>query len=196
MSEQQGGATAVSTGPSLVKRAKAGDAVALATMFSQFLPRGEQIIQGYYLGVLGLWGIGTHSFAAVTPRRFATLRISLLGGVSYKDGSLEHVNSAAVFQPSRVMLYVTAVLVSLFAFLVGVTNGIALGIALLVLSLVLLPVTIRVYYRFHKSGILLWVREGLSVYAFIDRNRMRVANQLYRSCTDAREQRLRMLGHP
>ena len=76
MSQQQGGATAVAArGPSLVNRAKAGDAVALATMFSQFLPRGEQIIQGYSFGVLGLWGIGTHSFAAVThdaSRRFAS----------------------------------------------------------------------------------------------------------------------------
>ena len=106
------------------------------------------------------------------------------------------------------MLYVTVVLVSLFAFLtdvtyglaawilVGVLAGIALGIVLLVLSLVLLHVTIRVYYRFRKSGIVLWVREGNGVYAFIDRNRIRVANQLYRSCSDAREERLRMLGHP
>lgn len=165
-------------------------------MFSQFLPRGERVIECHYLGVLGLWGIGTHSFAALTPRRFATLRISLLGGVSYRDGSLEYLNSAAVFQPSKIKLYATAVLVSLFAFLVGLANGIAVGIVLLALSLVVLPVTVRVYYRFQKSGIVLWVREGLLVYAFIDRNRMRVANQLYRGCTDASEERLRMVGHP
>jgi hypothetical protein len=181
---------------SLVDRAKAGDSEALATMFAQFLPKGEQVIEGQYLGVLGFWGIGTHSFAAVTPRRFATLRISLLGGVAYSDGSLEYVNSAAVFQPSKVMLYVTATVVSLFFFLAGVLNGIVAGIVLLLISLALLPITIRIYYRFNKSGIVLWVREGLQVYAFIDRSRMRVANQLYRRCTDAREERLRMLGHP
>jgi hypothetical protein len=62
--------------------------------------------------------------------------------------------------------------------------------------LILLPVTIRLYYRFKKSGIVLWIREGLQVYAFIDRKRMRIANQLYRVCADLREERLRALGHP
>lgn len=181
---------------SLVDRAKTGDSEALATMFAQFLPRGEQVLEGHYLGVLGFWGIGTHSFAAVTPRRFATLRISLLGGVRYSDGSLEYVNSAAVFQPSKVMLYIIATVVSLFFFLAGVANGVVAGIVLLLISLALLPITIRFYYRFNKSGIVLWIREGLQVYAFIDRSQMRVANQLYRRCTDAREERLRTLGHP
>jgi hypothetical protein len=183
--------------PSLVDRAKRGDSEALGTMFSQFLPRGEQMLEGHYLGVLGLWGIGTHSFAAVTPRRFATLRISLLGGVQYNDGSLEYVNSAAVHQPSKVMLYVTAAAVSLFFFLAGLGSGSLAGALIgLLISLLLLPITIRLYYRFNKSGIVLWVREGLQVYAFIDRSRMRLANQLYRRCTDAREERLRQLGHP
>jgi hypothetical protein len=183
--------------PSLVDRAKQGDSEALGTMFSQFLPRGEQMLEGHYLGVLGLWGIGTHSFGAVTPRRFATLRISLLGGVQYNDGSLEYVNSAAVHQPSKVMLYVTAGAVSLFFFLAGLgSGGLPGALIALLISLALLPLTIRLYYRFNKSGIVLWVREGLQVYAFIDRSRMRLANQLYRRCTDAREERLRQLGHP
>jgi hypothetical protein len=34
------------------------------------------------------------------------------------------------------------------------------------------------------------------VYAFIDRKRMRLANQLYRLCTDLREERLRAVGRP
>jgi hypothetical protein len=182
--------------PSLLDRAKADDQEAIATMFAQFLPRGERVLEGHYLGVLGFWGIGTHSFAAVTPRRIATMRLSLLGGVQYQDGSLEYVNSAAVYQPSKVMLYVYAAAISLVFFVYGLTVHPAAAIGLLILSFLLLPLTARVYYRFKKSGIVLWIREGLQLYAFIDRRRMRVSNQLYRMCTDLREERLRALGHP
>jgi hypothetical protein len=185
--------------PSLVDRAKAGDSEALATMFGQFVPRGEQILEGHYLGLLGIFGLGTHSFAAVTPRRFATLRISMFGGVEYRDGSLEYVNSAAVLQPSKVKLYVWVAALSLFFFLVGVATlagGSALGIVFLLLSVAHIPLTVRIYYARNKSGIVLSIREGLAVYAFIDRSRMRLANQLYRRCTDVRDERLRELGHP
>jgi hypothetical protein len=183
-------------GPSLLARAKADDGEALATMFAQFLPKGEQVVASHYLGVLGFWGIGTHSFAAVTARRIASLRISLLGGVQYQDGALEYINSAAVFQPSKVMLYVYAAAVSLFSFLFGFAIHPALSIVTLLLSLLLLPLTIRIYYRLKKSGLVLWVREGLMVYTFIDRKRMRVSNQLYRMATNLREERLKVLGHP
>jgi hypothetical protein len=189
-------ATAHPAGPSLLARAKADDHDALATMFAQFLPKGEHVVASYYLGVLGFWGIGTHSFAAVTARRIASLRISLLGGIHYQDGSLEYINSAAVFQPSKVMLYVYLAAVSLFFFLIGFSIHPALSIVTLLLSFLLLPITIRIYYRLKKSGLVLWVREGLMIYTFIDRKRMRVSNQLYRQCTDLREERLRVLGHP
>jgi len=179
----------------LVDRAKADDKEALATMFSQFLPKGERIIESQYLGVYGFWGIGSHSFAAVTPRRFATLKISLLGGVEYQDGSLEYVNSAAVYQPSRLGTILFALFATLPFSLYGFALKPVVGIVILLVTLALLPLTVRIYYRFKKSGIVLWVREGLMSYAFIDRKRMRFANQLYRACTDAREDRLRSLGH-
>jgi hypothetical protein len=185
--------------PSLVDRARAGDNEALATMFSQFLPRGEQMVEGHYLGLMGILGIGTHSFAAVTPRRFATLRISMFGGISYQDGSLEYVNSAGVFQPSKIKLYVTVGLVSFFFAILGIATlagGSPAGLLFLLLAAAHIPLTVRIHYARNKSGIVLWVREGLQVYAFIDRSRMRLANQLYRRCTDAREERLRVLGHP
>ena len=181
---------------SLLARAKIDDQEALATMFAQFLPRGEQVVECHYLGVLGFWGVGTHSFAAVTKRRVASLRISLLGGVDYRDGSLEYVNSAAVFQPSKAKLYLYAALVSLVLFGLGFAIHPALSIVFLLLSLLALPLTARLYYRWNKSGIVLWVREGLHVYAFIDRKRMRLSNQLYRLCADLREERLSSLGHP
>jgi hypothetical protein len=189
-------AAARPAGPSLLARAKADDGEALATMFAPFLPKGKQVVASHYLGVLGFWGIGTHSFAAVTARRIASLRISLLGGVQYQDGALEYVNSAAVFQPSKVMLYVYATAISLFAFVFGFAIHPALSIVTLLLSLLFLPLTIRIYYRLKKSGLVLWVREGLMVYTFIDRKRMRVSNQLYRTATNLREERLKVLGHP
>jgi hypothetical protein len=165
-------------------------------MFAQFLPRGEQVLDGRYLGVLGFWGIGSHSFAAVTSRRIATLRISLLGGVQYQDGSLEYVNSAAVFQPTKVTLYLYAAAVSIIFFVLGYGIHPVVSIGALLLSFILLPVTVRLYYRIKKSGVVLWIREGLVLYAFIDRKRMRIANEFYRVCADLREERLRTIGHP
>jgi hypothetical protein len=185
---------------SLVARAKANDDQALATMFSQFLPEGEQIIDCQYLGVLGLWGIGTHSFAAVTSRRVATLQISLLGGVHYQEGALEYVNSAAAHQPSMVSLYLGFARFGFIALLVAISAGVAIhwavGFLVFVLAVVGLPLYVRFYHRKHKSGLVFWIREGVQVYAFIDRKRMLVANRLYRECMNLREDRLRALGHP
>jgi hypothetical protein len=185
---------------SLIARAKANDQEALATMFSQFLPAGEAVVDCQYLGVLGLWGIGTHSFAAVTPRRAATLQISLLGGIHYHEGALEYVNSAAAHQPSQVSLYFGIARYALIALIVAVVFGIgvhwAVSILLLALAILCLPLYVKYYYRRHKSGVVLWIREGVQVYAFIDRKRMLIANRLYRECMNLREERLRALGHP
>jgi hypothetical protein len=97
----------------LLTRAKANDPAAIATMFKQFVPPEEPIEMAQYMGVLGMWGIGTHRFAGVTARRFVSLRTSLRGGVTYQDGSLEYTNSALVHQPSKLTLYLYAVAVSL-----------------------------------------------------------------------------------
>jgi hypothetical protein len=64
------------------------------------------------------------------------------------------------------------------------------------LGLLLLPVAVRHYYRFNKSGLLLWVREGISIFVFIDRKRMINAKRFYRLCCDQREERLRAVGQP
>ena len=118
-----GAAAPPPAGQTLLARAKLGDQDALATMFSQFLPEGENVLDSRYLGVLGLWGIGTHSFVAITPRRVAALRISFAGGVEYQDGLLEFINASAVFQPSRVRLYLTAISVSLVLTFAGASLG-------------------------------------------------------------------------
>jgi hypothetical protein len=200
MGEQAAGAQVSAPSQSLLERAKTNDREALETMFAQFLPPGETIVNCQYLGVLGLWGIGTHSFAAVTQRRAATLRISLLGGIDYQEGALEYVNSAQVHQPSKVSLYlgvarylVAALIISIF---IGVGTHWALSLLGIVVALLAVPLYVRFYYRRHKSGLVLWIREGAQVYSFIDRRRMLVANQLYRDSMNLREERLRAHGHP
>lgn len=179
---------------SLLDRAKANDEQALATLFGQFLPGHEQILNSQYLGVLGMWGIGTHSFAALTTHRVAHIRISILGRIIYQDGYLEYLNSSALNQPSRLSLYIYTVAISILFGIAGLPLGIigvALGVAL---SIVLLPITVRLYYRYMKIGVVLWVREGLSIQIFIDRKRMNNAKRFYKLCCDQREERLRTVG--
>jgi hypothetical protein len=162
----------------MLARAKQGDREAIATMFRQFVPEDEQIYGVEYLGVQGLW-LGTHSFACVTNRRIASIRVKLFGAVNYQDGSLEYVNSTVVHQPSLLLLYLWVIGVSILT----------LGVGLL-----LLPLTVRLFYRFKKSGLVLCVREGLSLYIFTDRKLLLTASGLYQMAATLREGRLAEIG--
>ncbi|MGH8930700.1 MAG: hypothetical protein ACRDZO_08760 [Egibacteraceae bacterium] len=186
-----------SPGPSLLTRAKQNDRDAITIMFEQFLPPDEQVLEAQYLGLRGCWGIGSHSLAALTPRRAASIRIGLFGELIYQDGALEHVNSGVVYQPSRFVLY----LLSAFFFLatLGVARtlwpiSIALSLITLSLGIALLPIVVRLYYRFKKSGLVLWIREGVAVYSFADRKRFRTANRYFREVSIQRELRLQELA--
>jgi hypothetical protein len=187
---------------SLLSRAKENDKQALTTLFGQFIPNHEQIIDTRYLGVLGMWGIGTHSFSAVTTQRIASIQVSILGHVQYQDGVLECINSSVLAQPSLLGLYLYAAAVSfqfgLVGFFAGILFGLAAGIMgamlAILLSLLLLPFTVRLYYRLKKSGLVLWVREGIAIVVFIDRKRMGDAKRFYRLCCDQREERVRIIG--
>jgi hypothetical protein len=165
----------------LLDRARREDPAALATIFAEFLPPAERIVDVRYLGLKGLWGVGTHSFACVTDCRVAVLEIKLLGGVEYHDGALEELNSGVINQPSRLGLYV----------FIALTALLTLGVALL-----LLPLTLRIYYAFRKSGLVFWVREGVSVFLFTDRKRLPAAADLYRMTSALREVRLAEVGVP
>lgn len=175
-SEPQGsnGGTARNPG-SILQRAKLNDPAALEVMFRQFVPNDETILAVQFLGTQGVWGIGVHSFACVTDRRIAAIKVKLFGEVAYQDGSLEHVNSAVVYQPSKALLYLFVIASSILT----------LGIGLL-----LLPVTVRLFYSFKKSGLLVSVREGVAVYMFSDRKLLKQANVVYRTALAAREHRL------
>jgi hypothetical protein len=189
-------AAATAREPNLLARAKANDTAAIATMFAQFLPPDEHLVSGRYMGVLGFWGIGAHSFAGVTERRVVMLRISIFGGVIYQDAALEYANSAAVLQPSQVTLYLFVAVTLLWAGGFGFAIHPIVALVFVLLGLMLLPLTIRVYYRFKKSGLLVWIREGIPLYVFIDRKRMTIANELYRTTMAKREERLSVIGHP
>jgi ABC-type multidrug transport system fused ATPase/permease subunit len=183
--------------PSLLTRAKQCDTEAIATMFRQFLPSDEPVLGAQYLGLRGCWGVGSHSLAAVTPRRAASIRIGLFGEVIYQDGMLEHVNSGIVYQPSRLMLYLASAL--FFLFTLGIARmmlliNVTLFLSTLGFGIALLPIVVRLYYGFKKSGLVLWIREGVDVYSFADRKRLRTANRHFREVSAVREVRLRELA--
>lgn len=183
----------------LLERAKENDQQALATLFGQFIPNHEQIVDSQYLGVLGMWGVGTHSFAALTTNRIASIDVSIFGRVCYQDGALECINSSVVAQPSLLLLYLyVGAYCAWFTFLSVVFWFIYYAVAVLVvlLGILLFPIFIRLYYRFNKNGLVLWVREGLSIFVFVDRKRMINAKRFYRLFCDQREERLRTVGQP
>jgi len=195
---------------SLLRQAKENDAQAIATMFKQFAPDDESIFFAEYLGVEGLWGLGTHSFACLTNKRIAAIRVGLMGEVVYQDGYLEFLNSGIVYQPSKLMLYLMAGVISLFTLfslttaISGATqagSGISLLVAVLAVpviigvALLVLMFCVRLYYRLHKCGLVWIVREGVSIYVFTNRKLLTRANHLYRLCAQQREKRYAELLH-
>src|SRR6266542_3218798 len=121
---------------SLVRRGRAGDTSAIATMLAPFLAEDEHVLVAQYLGIQGMWGLGVSSFAAVTDQRVTTIRVHPFGAVEYQDGALEHIN----------------------------------------------------------SGVVIWIREGVSIYMFCDRHRFRQAAFVYRTASQARAMRMLALG--
>ena len=69
-----------------------------------------------------------------------------------------------------------------------------MGLVLLIPMVASIPLIASFYYRLHKSGLILCVREGISVMCVIDRARMLEANRLYRRFSDLREERLKIIG--
>ena len=190
----------------IVDQAKKGDEQALRTLFGQFIPSAEPVDEAHYLGVMGMLGLGTHSFAALTPQRVATLRIGAFGEVFYQDAPLEYLNSTAVLQPSRLKLYALPAIwvfgwtIFLLMALVGLAEGLG-GFGLLILLVVVLallatPLVVKLAYGLVKSGMLLWVREGLAVFVFMDRQRITLANRYYRLLSELRDERVRAMGNP
>ncbi len=188
---------------SLIQRAVQDDQEAIARMFEQFIPNDETIYFAQYLGLQGLWGIGTREFACLTDRRVADITVGRFGKIDYQDGYLEHINSSFIYQPSKIGLYIATgilfapfaitlitTLVNPFNLILGlITSTICFGIALIIL-----PFLVRFYYRFKKCGIVISVRGGLPVYIFTNRKLLTRANALWRLLTTSREERIKLRG--
>lgn len=168
---------------SLLQRAKNNDFAAIEKMFRQFLPEDEKVLAAEYLGVKGIWGFGTLSFACVTNRRVAAIKSGLFGEVWFQDGCMEYINSGIIYQPSKFWLYALYIISFI---VVVITFG---------FGLVLLPWVVNKYHDWSKCGVVFAIREGVNVYLFTDRGRLRVANRLYRMVMQARELRVRDIGH-
>jgi hypothetical protein len=133
------------------------------------------------------------------------------GEVVYSDGYLEYVNSTVVYQPSKLWLYVFVTLTVILDLLLSIMVGgqfasfldfslrpVAIGIAVLffcLAGLVLVNLVVRLYYSIKKCGLVLVVKDGVSVYAFTDRKRSGLATAMLRMVTDRRDERIAQLGH-
>ncbi len=178
MTQNQG---SISIESSLLAKAKENDAKSIETMFRQFLPDNEKIHYIQYLGLKGLWGIGTYEFVCLTDRRAADITVSRLGEVTYQDGYLEFINSTHIYQPSKLNLYFTVgfyCLWSSFAFFI---------------PLLFLPFVFQSYYRFVKCGAVLMVQEGIPIYMFANRKYISRVNALCRQLTLVREDRMKAI---
>lgn len=183
---------------SLVERAKHDDSEAMLTMFGQFIPSDEPIEEVAYFGIQG-WLLGRSSFACLTGRRTASLMIGAFGEVVYQDGYHEFNNSGIVYQPSRLWLFVIGVgIVAASTFsafwLIAMDAPLLLALAAWALGVVLLVYWPKVFYRHVKCGLVLWIREGVSVYVFCNRNRIARANTFYRHVLQFRQRRVDALN--
>lgn len=185
----------VSAVKSLLSRAKKNDGEAISKMFRQFVMPDEKLFFAEFLGTEGIWGIGTHSFACLTDRRVATLRVGAFGEVIYQDGLLEYINSTVIYQPSKLALYIMRLLISIAYIYICVSAYMTVGITALafavglggLFSVLLLIVSTKIFYRLRKCGAVWWIREGVSVYAFCNRKRLVRINALSRKAIHLRD---------
>jgi hypothetical protein len=158
-----------------VKLAIKGDKESLDILFSQFLASDEHIAFAEYYGFNGLWHMGYYSFGCLTDRRVCSLKIGWLGSIVYSDGFLEDINSVTINQPSLFVLYLLRFVFIIFTFGIGI---------------ILLPLFVRLYYRFVKSGMTANIRGGGKVNIFCDREKIKIADNMLRLLNAKRESRL------
>lgn len=159
----------------VLDQAKMNNQDALNSMFQQFSGTNEQIKFAEYMGQHGFLIGVTHSFACLTDKRIISLQVGSFGEVLYQDAFIEDLNSGAIYQPSVLSLYIFSAILIIFT----------LGIGLL-----LIPLVVKWYYKINKCGMVFFIKEGLSVYMFVNRNRMSRSNALWRLVSEIREGRL------
>jgi hypothetical protein len=146
----------------VLQEARAGNSEAVEDLFSGFLGQAEVVTDCGYLGSLGFI-FPEHSFWCVTDTQACSLRIKRTGQLEFSSGYVIHINSHAFYQPSLIPLWVIIAILMVFT----------LG-----LGIVLVPWVVKLYYRFKKSGVVFWVREGIPVYIFADRPNLHKAQRV------------------
>jgi len=159
----------------VLDQAKMNNQDALNSMFQQFLGTDEQIKFAEYMGQHGIIIGVTHSFACLTDKKIISLKVGSFGEVLYQDAFIEDFNSGAIYQPSVLGLYIISAIVVVFTFGIG---------------LLLIPLIVKWYYQINKCGMVFFIKEGLSVYMFVNRNRMSRSNALWRLVSEIREGRI------
>ena len=179
----------------VLERAKQNDLSALEVVFQQFIGTAERIQFMEYLGQYGFILGVSHSFVCVTEKRVISLRIGSFGEIIYQDAFIEDLNSSVIHQPSILSLYVYSAIAAIFIF-AGLASVLSTLVALLltpVLLFFLIPFIVKLYYKIKKCGMVFNIREGISVYVFVNRNRLARANVMWRICAQLREERVSLV---
>lgn len=158
---------------SVVKQATNGSKEAIKTMFQSFMSVDETIVSVEYLGSLGLF-FTTKSFVCITDKKVATMQYGPFGKIVYSDAFIEEVNSGVIFQPSVFPLYFVGILLCVATFGVGI---------------LLLNTWVRLYYQLNKSGMVWCVKAGVNIYAFANRSKINLVNEIWRSASFLRGKR-------
>lgn len=156
---------------SIIEQAKSGNKEALKKMFQTFLAEDENIISAEYLGCYGIF-FTTKSFVCITDKKVASLEYGPFSKIIYSDALIEDVNSGVIYQPSIFMLYFVGIILCISLF-----------------GIILLNSWIRFYYKVNKSGMLWYVREGISIYAFANRSKINLVNEIWRKASYIRNKR-------
>ncbi|MDD2205185.1 MAG: hypothetical protein PHE45_08885 [Bacteroidales bacterium] len=161
---------------SILTRAITGEKSAISTMFQSFMGDDETIISVEYLGKYGVF-FKTKSFVCITDKKVASLEYGPFGKIMYSDAFIEEINSGIIFQPSVLSLYIIGII-----------------LCCTVVGILLLNTWIKFYYKINKSGMVWCVREGVNIYAFANRSKIYLVNDLWRKASYLRGQRKQTIG--
>lgn len=189
-------------------RAKQNDREAVEMLFAGFLGENEHVRDCGYLGVVG-YIFPDRSFWCLTDKRICALLIRRGGRVRFTSGFSRLINSMAVRQPSLIVLWILIIAWLLFVVLPLALAGYSaqweiesvltwdLGIGFIpwwtiafLPALFLLYATkwlARIFFRLTKTGCTFWIREGIPVYLFADRQNLAETQRVVKLFTDQKD---------
>ncbi len=150
---------------SIVKQAMLGNKGAIKAMFQTFQAEDETIISVEYLGSYGVF-FTTKSFVCITDKKIASMEYGPFGKIVYSDAFIEEVNSGVIYQPSIFTLYFIGVI-----------------LCISIWGILFLNTWVRCYYKVNKSGMVWCVKEGVNIYAFANRSKINLVNEIWRSAS-------------